>query len=99
MSSLGLPIAACVTAGLGACTNAYTTRYIKKTFDTKQSLYFALKIDSLMTAVSSASAFVSILASITDVHFGVVGCFVLTYFSMTGFFLNPFLTFLVSYIR
>ena len=94
-----LAISACTVAGIGACANIYTNRYIKKTFDTKQSLYFALKIDSMMTAVSSLSSFLAILASIADVHFGVAGCFVLTYFSMTGFFLNPFLTFLVSYIR
>ena len=47
--SLGLAIATGAVASIGVGTNTYTYYYIKKTFDTKQSLYFALKIDSLMT--------------------------------------------------
>lgn len=99
MASLGLAVVSCAVAGASACTNIYTNRYIKKTFNTKQSLYYALKIDSAMTSVASVAAALTILASIADVHFGGVGCFALTYLSMSGFFLNPFLTFLVSYIR
>ena len=97
--SLGLAIATGAVASIGVGTNTYAYYYIKKTFDTKQSLYVALKIDSLMTAVSTLATFLSTLVSMTNVHIGEVGCFALSYPSMTGFFLNPFLTFLVSYVR
>ena len=97
--SLGLALATGAVASIGVGTNTYTYYYIKKTFYTKQSLYFALKIDSLMTSVSTLATFLLTLVSVTNVQIGEVGCFALSYLSMTGFFLNPFLTFILSYVR
>ena len=80
--------------------NAFTNKFIMNTFDIGQSLYRILWIDSITIILS---IFCGILVNISNlvpsIHYGRVGCFILGYLSHTGFYITPFLTFLISFIR
>ena len=99
MSTKWLSITKCVLVSIGTCTNLCTNRWISKTFDTNQSLYLVLWLDSLTTTVSTFAAVLEVLGSLVEIPYGTVGCFGLAYFSHAGFYTNPLLTFMISYIR
>ena len=80
--------------------NAFTFKVINDTFDTSQSLYRILLIDSVSTIVcvfGGLLIFIGLL--VPTFHYGHVGCFILGYLSHSGFYITPFLTFLISFIR
>ena len=97
--SHSLSIAKCVLVSIGTCTNLYTNRWIKQTFDIKQSLYRVLWLDSLTTTVSTLASLIEVVGFLADVPYGTFGCFVIAYLSHAGFYTNPLLTFMISYIR
>ena len=98
-SSHSLSIVKCVLVSIGTCTNLYTNRWIKQTFDIKQSLYRVLWLDSLTTTVSTFASLIEVVGLLTDLQYGPFGCFVIAYLSHAGFYTNPLLTFMISYIR
>ena len=94
-----LSITKCILLSIGTCTNLYTNRWISRTFDTNQSLYLVLWLDSLTTTVSTFAAMLEVLGFLAELSYGTIGCFGLAYLSHAGFYTNPLLTFMISYIR
>ena len=94
-------ISACMILQIiSIASNIFTFKFIKDTFDTSQGLYLILSIDTLTILISVFSGFsIYVSALIPSIHYGKVGCFLLAYFSHLAFYVTPFLTLLISFIR
>ena len=94
-----LSITKCVLVSIGTCTNLYTNWFISKTFDINQSLYRVLWLDCLTTTVSTFASFLEVLWILAGFPCLPLVCLILAYLSHAGFYTNPLLTFMISYIR
>ena len=83
----------------GFLVNVYSARFIRKTFDTTLSIYYALWLDAGFTIFTYASLIVLSFFLYFEVHLGRFGCSVVMFATGLNLFMNPVCTFMISYIR
>ena len=86
-------------SGLGLGVNIYTTNHIKKTFDTKLSLYHTLQLDAEIATFTFLGTLIISFLLLLDLHLGATGCSGLVFTAGLNLLTNPVGSFSISIIR
>ena len=92
-------IVACISSILAFLTNLCSLVYIKNTFDTRQSLYHILILDTKVVMVSAVIYLVWFFVNLADYQCEKISCSFLFLGSTITVLTSPLCNFMVSYIR